>query len=226
MSELLQQLSLPFHPSRITWKPQSLTKDKARALAVAYADLRVYMDRLDELCGMDWSVSYTPWGDRIICHLTIGGVTRSSTGEGDASAEKNDIGGTAAEAQAFKRAAVMFGMGRYLYDFPTTWVDYSEKDRGFTPQALSKLNGMVASHYRRVAGEQDPPTTDKDTDGVDDNLYAILDELGAEVYADQWPQVKAHNIKRITGGDGAMTSYQIQKLINGLNTLKNDRVKV
>lgn len=67
MNNLLAQLSEPFHPSRVTWRPGALTSKKDKALALAYADLRAYQNRLDETCGMDWSVSYTPWDERIIC---------------------------------------------------------------------------------------------------------------------------------------------------------------
>lgn len=63
---MLTKLAAPFHPSNVTWKPGALTKEKNKALAMAYADLRAYQNRLDEVCGMDWAVSYTPWGDRII----------------------------------------------------------------------------------------------------------------------------------------------------------------
>lgn len=112
MNQILDELSKPFHPSRIAWRPGALTGKKDKALALAYADLRAYQNRLDEVCGMDWSVSYTPWSERIICHLTINGITRSSTGEADSDAERSEIAGTSAEAQAFKRACAMFGLGR------------------------------------------------------------------------------------------------------------------
>ena len=112
LADLLVALQQPFHPQQISWKPRSVSKDGTRALALAYADLRGYQNRLDEVCGLEWSVSYTPWGDRVICHLTINGITRSSTGEADSQAEKSEIAGTAAEAQACKRACSMFGLGR------------------------------------------------------------------------------------------------------------------
>jgi hypothetical protein len=111
LQKVLDDLRKPFHPSQITWKPGVVKGD--RALALAYADLRAYMNRLDEVCGSDWSVAYEPWGeDRLICRLTIMGVTRSSTGETTNESEKNEIGGTVAEAEAFKRASAMFGLGR------------------------------------------------------------------------------------------------------------------
>jgi hypothetical protein len=149
MQEILKELSRPFHPSHITWKPGVFNRDKTKALALAYADLRAYQNRLDEVCGMDWSVSYTPWGDRIVCHLTINGVTRSSTGEPDSQSEKSEIAGTAAEAQAFKRACAMFGLGRYLYNLPTVWADFDGDRRQFTEQGKGRLAGIIVQHYRR-----------------------------------------------------------------------------
>lgn len=160
IDEILQELRKPFHPSQITWKPGSVTEDGTKALALAYADLRAYQNRLDEVCGMDWSVSYTPWGERIVCHLTIQGITRSSTGEPDMQAERSEIAGTAAEAQAFKRACSMFGLGRYLYNLPMVWADYDAENNRFTEQAKKRLVHIVTEHYQRsLRGEEEADET-------------------------------------------------------------------
>src|SRR5688500_6299363 len=149
LDKVLNELRKPFHPSQVTWKPGAV-KDN-RALALAYADLRAYMNRLDEVCGTDWSVAYEPWGeDRIICRLTILGVTRSSTGETTNESERSEIGGTVAEAQAFKRASAMFGLGRYLYNLPTGWADYDPASKRFTEKAKAKLTGILVQQYRRA----------------------------------------------------------------------------
>lgn len=149
---LLDELKKPFHPSVITWKPGATTKAGDKCLAMAYADLRAYQNRLDEVCGMDWSVTFTPWGDRVICHLTILGVTRSSTGEPDAQSERSEIAGTATEAQAFKRAAAMFGLGRYLYGLPAIWVEYDKERRQIADVGKAKLEKAISSHYQRETG--------------------------------------------------------------------------
>jgi len=149
LHEVLDDLRKPFHPSQVIWKPGAVKGE--RALALAYADLRAYMNRLDEVCGSDWSVAYEPWGeDRIICRWTILGVTRSSTGETTNEAERSEIGGTVAEAQAFKRACSMFGLGRYLYNLPTGWADYDPASKKFTEGAKAKLMGILVQHYRRA----------------------------------------------------------------------------
>ena len=149
--ELLKRLAHPFHPQRITWKPGALTQKKDKALALCYADVRAYQERLDEVCGLGWAVTYSPWGDdRIICHVTINGITRSSTGESDGQSERNEIGGTAAEAQAFKRACSAFGLGRYLYSWESPWVEFDPERKQFTAQGLAKLSAIAASYYQRI----------------------------------------------------------------------------
>lgn len=149
--ETMQELSKPFQPDDITWRVGSVSKRGDKASALAYADLRAYQRRLDEIVGPDWQVTFTPWGDRIICNLTILGILRSSSGEGDAQAEKSEIAGTSAEAQAFKRACSMFGLGRYLYDeLDSPWVEIDEYKK-FTDAGLNKLKQLVNSHYARAA---------------------------------------------------------------------------
>lgn len=166
--ELLAELTKPFHPSRVSWKPGATKGD--RALALAYADLRVYMERLDEVCGDEWEVSYEPWGnDRIICRLTIAGVMRSSTGEMAAQDEKNEMGGTVAEAQAFKRACAMFGLGRYLYTLPSVWVDFDASQKQIAASGKAKLNAMLDQHYRKATGKKPSADHMGSESSVEDN---------------------------------------------------------
>lgn len=123
---LLEKLAQPFPASSIYWRAGVVSRDKKRAQALPYAEPRVYEDRLNRVCPGLWSVSFRPWGEsRIICDLSVGELTRASTGEEN----EGFAPGTAAEAQAFKRACVKFGLGRYLYDIPIVWVPYDEKSR-------------------------------------------------------------------------------------------------
>lgn len=238
MNDILTKLAAPFHPSRITWKPQAISKDKAKAMAVAYADVRAYQNRLDEVCGLDWAVSYTPWGDRIICHVTINGVTRSSTGEADSQSERSEIAGTAAESQAFKRACAMFGLGRYLYSLPALWVEYDAAAGGFSEKARARLNSSILQHYQRwQQGQKDAELEDSpgeeqraDWDGIpgaaesDQELVQMFEDAGKELYGEQWPTVREHNIKRVTGGKPeTLKLSDVQTLLNGLKTLRAKR---
>ncbi len=144
---LLLELSQPFPPSQIEWQVGRISQDQTKALALAAAPLRAYLNRLDAVCGLAWSVTYTPWAGahwaRLVCHLTIHGVTRSSTGEPDSQSVRNECGGTAAEAQAFKRACALFGLGRDLDTLPSAWVEYDPATQQFTAAAQAHLASLL-----------------------------------------------------------------------------------
>ncbi|MDQ3458734.1 MAG: hypothetical protein M3498_05455 [Deinococcota bacterium] len=159
-SELLKRLAEPFPESAVYWRVGNVSRDKKRAQALPYADPRVYEDRLNALVPGNWSVSFRPWGDaRIICELSIHGVTRSSTGE------ENDgfAPGTAAEAQAFKRACSKFGLGRYLYDVDAPWLAYDDDQKRLLetprlPQRFLPQAGSVNGSSRGPSGPEPAPT--------------------------------------------------------------------
>ena len=133
-TEIHHLLSKPFPTSCIKWRAGATTKDKTKAQALAYAEPRVYEDRLNEIIAGEWEVTFRAWAnDKIICDLAILRITRSSTGE---SSEDSFSQGTTAEAQAFKRACSKFGLGRYLYDLPIYWMPYDPQKKQLlaTPQ--------------------------------------------------------------------------------------------
>jgi hypothetical protein len=116
------QLSAPFAPNAIHWRAQTVTKNGDKALALAYLDARDVMDRLDEAVGpANWRDSYveTPKG-RTLCTLEIrvdGEWIAKSDGAGDTDVE----GEKGSISDALKRAAVKWGIGRYLYDLGNVW---------------------------------------------------------------------------------------------------------
>jgi Uncharacterized protein conserved in bacteria len=180
--ELLTRLSEPFQPSAITWKPGAAKENKC--MAMAYADLRAYQNRLDEVCGLGWSVRYVPWGDeRIMCELTIDGVTRTSTGEYDAQNEKNNIEGTVAEAQAFKRACAMFGLGRYLYDLPSVWIEFDAQRKRITEAGQTELANRYKAWYAKFAKEQAARSAGNDPTDVE---MAIIAKWANRTEAEIW----------------------------------------
>lgn len=126
---LWDDLAAEFPRDAISWRSQSLTKDGDKALALAYIDARDVMRRLDEVVGPEnWQDRYEVHGDKTICYLSIKveqgsfekpyeWVTKADgAGDTQVEAEKGSI------SDAFKRAAVKWGIGRYLYDIPAPWV--------------------------------------------------------------------------------------------------------
>lgn len=130
VKQLVAALEVPFDQSQIDWRVMNTTKGQqpARGQVVPYADQRAYTDRLNALfTPAGWTRKYTIHTSAnfersadqklaakvlVTCELTIFGLgSHSATGEEFAD-DPNAL--TAAEAQAFKRAAVCFGLGRYL----------------------------------------------------------------------------------------------------------------
>lgn len=130
-----QKLCKPFPQALIELKPGALTKDRTRALAMPYVDMRAYQTRLDRVVGPEgWESHYTVTDRGVVCALTILGITKSGIGDYPlASTDENPA--TSAEAQAFKRACTAFGVGRYLYRLPQVWGDYDDVQKRFRDPA-------------------------------------------------------------------------------------------
>lgn len=130
----LDFLSAPFPLDAVHWRVQGQPYEregKYSAMALAYLDARDVMDRLDEVCGKaGWQSHFeeTPKG-RVICRLSIfidGQWVTKSDGAGDTDVE-GEKGGI---SDALKRAAVSWGVGRYLYRLDSPWVPCEVTKKG------------------------------------------------------------------------------------------------
>jgi hypothetical protein len=137
MEDIQHALSEPFGPDDVHWKPQVVTGN--RALAIPYIDARSVMDRLDAAAGVGgWQDSYDPLPDgTVVCRLRVkigkAWITKVDVGSPSDQKDEGDRR-KAAFSDALKRAAVKFGVGRYLYNLPAIWCDYDPK----TKQLLKK----------------------------------------------------------------------------------------
>ena len=128
-------LAMPFEPSAVKFKPQAVKGN--RAMAVAYVDCRMVQDRLDEVLGVEnWQDEYTLLPDgSVVCklQLKIGEHWISKMDVGSPS-EQPDGGDRlkAAFSDSLKRAAVKYGIARYLYRLPMQWADFDPVKRQFT----------------------------------------------------------------------------------------------
>ncbi len=111
--ELFAALAAPFAPEEVRSRPQGTRQ-------LHYITARTVMNRLDEVLGpASWWDEYMPLEKSVICRLTIRlpdgtELTKSDAGgyAGMADSGDDDKSGF---SDAFKRAAVKFGIGRYLY---------------------------------------------------------------------------------------------------------------
>lgn len=141
--KLFIQLEVPFDPAQIKWRVMRTSDDRRSGVILPFADPRAYTDRLNQLFTpagwtREYSISTIPSlirmerGRSIVTSkvLVATAVTinrlGSHTGTGEEWGDREHAV-TAADAQAFKRACSVFGLGRYLYRFEETWVQLNRR---------------------------------------------------------------------------------------------------
>lgn len=125
LQDLIKKLSAPID---YQWRVQSRTKDRSKAICSAYIDARDVMNVLDANCV--WESTFKEVSGFIFAGIRIWDEQGNSYVRWDAGQriENNpedqmyDQAGKSAASDAFKRAAVMWGIGRFLYDLPMVTV--------------------------------------------------------------------------------------------------------
>lgn len=120
------KLQAPFAPDDIEWKPQmsgTSGNGKAYVLAVPYITNRAIQKRLDEVFGVfGWENEYRPAQHEkgFLCGITVHQDGKSITRwDGAENTHIEPLKGGL--SNSMKRAAVQFGIGRYLYSLPEFW---------------------------------------------------------------------------------------------------------
>lgn len=127
--ELAAALAAYFPRDEIKWRVQGKVIERqgqpARARVICYLDSVSVMQRLDEVLGpdgydYDWSAGIVSGNDMMTAKgvLTIGGSQRADLGEAG-----NNEKSKGAVRDALKRAAVLYGIGRYLHRIGTAHAD-------------------------------------------------------------------------------------------------------
>lgn len=144
-------LAAPFPPEAVSWRVGSISKkDKTKAKALAYLDARDVMNRLDAVAGpANWQCRYSHAAVKTVCDIAIrvdGEWVWKADGAGDTDieAEKGSL------SDAFKRAAVRWGIGRYLYDLPSPWVTINDFKQ-IEDSEHAKLRALLAKDARQTA---------------------------------------------------------------------------
>ena len=110
MKQIEVALKRPFKLSQLKWR-----KGQGNSGDLVYITARDVMDRLDQVFGIEgWATDFNYIGGRMICRLTCqvnGKVITKSDGADDSNIE----GAKGGLSDSLKRAAVQWGIGRYLY---------------------------------------------------------------------------------------------------------------
>lgn len=146
--EKLEKLEAKFTSADVEWRVGSTTKDKSKGMALPYITNRAIQQRLDQVVGKGyWKNKYVPWHNGSqLCELSIKVVYEDGSFEwidkidGAECSDFEAIKGGLSDSM--KRAAVQWGIGRYLYELPSIWVEL--KDGKFIPDhEMARLNAYI-----------------------------------------------------------------------------------
>jgi hypothetical protein len=164
--EIFDKLSAPFPTALINWRVGPTNErwrkegDQLRGQPLCYIDARAVMDRLDSVCGpANWCCNYTPGvGSSIVCNIGLFFPVMAAdqqvghqwifkadgAGATDMEADKGAL------SDAFKRSAVRWGIGRYLYDIEAPWIVLEQRGKsGVIPQAAHEDLRRLYNNFAR-----------------------------------------------------------------------------
>ena len=237
---LFDQLKRPFPENKVKWRVGNTNAKKlnckpweaTKGSALAYVDARDVMQRLDEVMGPNnWQCRYPlSAGELLICEvgLNIGFLMNDDPKSGDIALvdnwiwKANGAGDTQVEAEkgkcsdAFKRAAVLWGIGRYLYYLPFAWVDLENGNLKYNPQlpvwatpegwdmATAKKEARDAGHPQVVESREPQPKA------TDEQKATLRDYVASGVNARMESYIKK-NIDTMKQGDAADILLKLKK---------------
>lgn len=146
---------IPYH-----WKIQWFTKDKSKAICVAYIDSRDAQNLLDEVCWPEnWSSEFYEVKGKLFCKVGIyvnsQWVFKSDSGALESS-DNVDTETTSKweSSDAFKRACVQWGIGRFLYDLEIKRIPSSdyEANKWTLTEYINWLNKWPTSNGTTPSG--------------------------------------------------------------------------
>lgn len=191
-----ERLAAPFEIGELKFYPGAKTKDGAKARVFTYIDARAVMDRLDEVVGPGyWQTRYTVRSENdkaVECTLGIlmDGIWVEKADVGYPN-EARDAGSPdkepykAAYSDALKRAAVQFGIGRYIYSLELAndyiaidqWGKFTEQPRLKGAPRQATENGRSAPQEDRQPSQPLAPAVTTTPAGKDDDAPLTTQQI-------------------------------------------------
>ena len=167
-NKYLEALGQPFPYSDVHWRMQYVDPNTSEGFAVPYLDARAIADRFDNVIGQgNWNDSYETWhtytettterGKETVreiqsqlCTIYVYNEERKEwLGKTDG-AENTDIesikGGL---SDSFKRAAVKWNVGRYMYKMNTIWIKAKKRGKSYVVDPNEEPT-LKAEYYKVV----------------------------------------------------------------------------
>ena len=158
--ELRQALAAPFSNGDIEWRVSATTQDKTKGLAIPYVTNRAIQNRLDGTVGIDgWQNEFKPWkdGKAQLCGISIYFQQQNqwlTKWDGADDSDFESVKGGLSDSM--KRAAVEWGVGRYLYGMTQIWVKIVQRGKGFfiVDEEQPRLDQTHEDWVRKIQSRQ------------------------------------------------------------------------
>lgn len=139
--QIMNELRKPFKPDELEWMVKTVSEAKLKGLALPYVSNRAIQKRLDDVVGIEnWKNEFIEWKDKDqLCGISIR-INNEWITKYDGAADTNIDGTKGGISGAMKRAAVQWGIGRYLYNIPPIWVDVEVASTSKTGKKTYRLS--------------------------------------------------------------------------------------
>lgn len=162
--EIITKLKAHFPFKELEWRILNTIPDKSCGMVAAYVDNRAIQTRLDEAVGAyNWCNQFESWQDKAqICGISIYFDERKewvTKFDGADNSEYEPIKGGLSDSM--KRAAVQWGIGRYLYQLDNIWVEVEQKGKGYVikQDQYPKLEAAYNKAVTAIFGVTTPDKT-------------------------------------------------------------------
>lgn len=123
----------------VKWRVQS--SRKGYSLCVAYVDARDVQNHLDEVCGIEnWQSRHKEEKGNLFCEIGIN-IDGDWIWKSDVGTESNIEKQKGEASDSFKRAAVMWGVGRFVYNYPVIRIKNIHAPNGKEYPCSNRANG-------------------------------------------------------------------------------------
>lgn len=158
-ADVWARIAAPLPKDAISWRQDGKPVNRdGRFIArfVCYIEAGTVRERLDSVVPGEWDLTLTPLNDMVAhegsetirafkARLQILGVVREDVGEGDSY--------KSAATDAFKRAAVRFGIGHELYQMEQLWVELDGDGKYAKPKEDPNVVYARRNGGRKVSSE-------------------------------------------------------------------------
>jgi hypothetical protein len=207
------------------WRVQSFSKYKAEATCVAYIDARDVQDRLDEVCLYGWGRDHKEIKQHVYAGVHIVMPSGRTLYRWDCGTESNTEAEKGESSDSFKRSAVNWGVGRFLYDLKIQRVPANKKKvQGEYPHVVDNNGKQVWDLTKHIGNgskvftktKEEPQKKQASVSNENDSslevFFMAIEALKTKDSAHQWKRDNQESIDSLGADKGKVMNKYLSKV--------------